>query len=201
MSEFYTGNFYLTQGQMEVNALYIYEFLRVRSWTVNAIAGMLGNMEAESTLNPGIWQSLNEGNTSGGYGLVQWTPATKYLDWCNENGYEPSHLDSALQRIVWERANGVQYYPTTNYPITWQEFKHSTLSPAYLAKTFLYNYERPKDPKPEARGALAEKWYTFLTGDIPNPDTPTPTPTPTIKKHKMSLLMMFKAVNKNNVVR
>lgn len=47
---------------------------------------MLGNMETESTINPGIWQSLNSGNASGGFGLTQWTPATKYINWANNNG-------------------------------------------------------------------------------------------------------------------
>lgn len=81
------SNNYLTESQMQGNALEVYNFFSARGWTLNAIAGMLGNMERESNINPGLWQSLNYGNYSGGYGLVQWTPATNYTDWASANGY------------------------------------------------------------------------------------------------------------------
>ena len=75
------SNNYLTESQMQGNALEVYNFFSARGWTLNAISGMLGNMERESNINPGLWQSLDYGNYSGGYGLVQWTPATNYTDW------------------------------------------------------------------------------------------------------------------------
>ena len=76
-----SNNKYLSQGEMESNAKEIYTYLSDKGWTLNAISGLLGNMQRESTINPGLWQSLKEGNYSGGYGLVQWTPASKY--WCS----------------------------------------------------------------------------------------------------------------------
>lgn len=156
-----SGNRYLTQAEMETNATYIYWYLGSRGWTINAIAGLLGNMEAESTINPGIWENLDEGDTSQGFGLVQWTPATKYLDWCEDNGLDPSAMDSALRRIEYELANGLQYYPTEDYPLTFQEFKVSTKSAYYLGMAFVTNYERPRTIT-TARGTNAEKWYQFL---------------------------------------
>lgn len=83
-----SNNKYLTQGEMESNAKEIYIYLSDKGWTINAISGLLGNMQRESTINPGLWQSLKEGNYSGGYGLVQWTPATKYTNWAKANGYD-----------------------------------------------------------------------------------------------------------------
>lgn len=81
------GNKYLTEAQMQGNALEVYRYFAENGWSLNAIGGILGNMEKESNINPGLWQSLNEGNYSGGFGLVQWTPATNYTNWANANGY------------------------------------------------------------------------------------------------------------------
>lgn len=44
------------------------------------LLGMIGNLYAESGLNPWRWQS-DTVNTSGGYGLLQYTPSTKYTGW------------------------------------------------------------------------------------------------------------------------
>ena len=41
------GNYYLSESQMQGNALEIYNFLSARGWTLEAIAGTLGNMERE----------------------------------------------------------------------------------------------------------------------------------------------------------
>lgn len=53
----YYGNDYsssnaLTTEQMKVNAQYIWNYLKNFGWTKNAVAGMLGNMQSESTINP-----------------------------------------------------------------------------------------------------------------------------------------------------
>lgn len=190
MGEFITGNRYLSQSEMETNARYIYNYLGSRGWSVNSIAGMLGNMQTESSINPGIWESLNAGGGPG-YGLVQWTPYTKYTDWCANKGIDPSHMDSALQRIEYELETGIQYYPTTNYPETFAQFKTSTKSPYYLGMAFLANYERPQNPTQPARGVQAEAWYEFLTGE-PAPVDPSEPVKPDNKKRKsMSLLMMY----------
>ena len=38
--------------KMKVNATYLYGYLIQEGWTVNAICGMLGNMQSESAINP-----------------------------------------------------------------------------------------------------------------------------------------------------
>ena len=195
MSDFVTANRYLSQAEMETNALYIYNYLGSRGWSVNAIAGMLGNMQTESTINPGIWEGLNAG-TGPGYGLVQWTPYTKYTGWCDANGLDPSHMDSALKRIEWELANGEQYYPTDAYPETFAQFKVSTKSPTYLAMAFLTNYERPADPVQPARGTQAESWYTFLTGQETPPEAPDEPTSTHIKRKRMSTLLLLLATRR-----
>lgn len=176
---YYSGNYYLSQSQMENNALYLYSLLSNKGWTLNAIAGVLGNMETESTINPGIWEGLNEGNLDGGYGLVQWTPATKFIDWANNLGLSISSMESAVERLMYELEEGLQYYETDSYPISFSEFIKSTASPTYLANAFLYNYERPEVTPQPARGEQAERWFAFLSGV---------TPTPPSTKKKMSII-------------
>lgn len=164
MADYISKNAFLTESEMTVNARFIYGYLTSRGWSPTAVCGMLGNMETESSINAGIWQNLDAGNTSLGYGLVQWTPATKYLNWCEARGLEPSALPSALARIEWELENGEQFYPTDDYPLTFREFKVSTRSASYLAWTFLRNYERPAEQNQPARATQAEKWYSLLKG-------------------------------------
>ena len=60
------GNYALSQEQMNANALEVYKYLSAREWSLNAIAGLLGNMQSESYVNPGVWQSLQANNYSGG---------------------------------------------------------------------------------------------------------------------------------------
>ena len=53
----YWGNTYnssnsLTLEQEKINAEYIWCALSSKGWTLNAVAGMLGNMQSESSINP-----------------------------------------------------------------------------------------------------------------------------------------------------
>lgn len=203
---FVTGNRYLTQAEMETNALYIWDYLGARGWTRNAVAGMLGNMQTESTINPGIWQSLNEG-VGPAFGLVQWDPFTKYTEWCEGRGLEPSHMDSALQRIEYELANGLQYYATDAYPLSFSQFKVSTESASYLAMAFLRNYERPADPNQPNRATQAEYWYTYLANHTPGtggggtePDEPVIPERPwKPRSSKMSLLLLIASARRSGL--
>ena len=192
----------LTRVQMQRNAEYIYSYLTDKGWTPEAVAGILGNMEHESAVNPGRWQSDRPGATSSGYSLTQWTPASKYITWCNERGLDPSEMDNALDRITWELENNEQYFKTSGYPLTFQQFIKSTESPYYLACAFAWNYERSytvlygsaaeKEALKKQRGNSANAWYQYLTGV--EPDDPIG-PGPIIKK-SMSLLLMWATIRR-----
>lgn len=129
---------------------------------------MLGNMQAESSLNPGRWQNDTINSSSLGYGLVQWTPSTKYTEWCSSQGLtDPSEMDSNIQRIVYEVDNNLQWIPRDPYNFSFEEFAHSNESASNLAKAFLLCYERPADQSEDVqnyRSSLAVTWYKFLTG-------------------------------------
>lgn len=158
------GNNYLSQSEMENNAQMFYARMTAYGFSLNAIAGMLGNIQSESGINPGIWENLEP--YVGGYGLVQWTPYTNYSDWAG-SGWE-NNGDKECERINYEFVNGIQYYPTTSYPLSGSEYKVSTHTPEYLAEAFLYNYERPSDPSATiaTRRSQARAWYDYLAGQV-----------------------------------
>lgn len=166
-NDFNTSN-HLTMEQMKVNAEYIAKSLLASGWSLNAIAGMLGNMQSESSINPGRWESDIVGGDPSrhGYGLVQWTPYTKYTQW-QQVALDPSTMDNNLKRINYEVENEIQWIPTTTYPISFKQFKISNASPYDLAIMFIANYERPADPNQPIRGEQANFWFEYLGGVIP----------------------------------
>lgn len=183
------GNRYLTQAEMENNATYIWNYLGSRGWSINAVAGMLGNMQTESTINPGLWEGRDEGDTSQGFGLVQWTPATKLINWASNAGLGFAEMSTQLQRIEYELEHGIQYYPTKNYPETFAQYKVSTKDPYYLGMAFLANYERPAVPNQTKRGKQAQAWYEFLSA-LPAPGATK------IKRKALPLWMMLLATRR-----
>lgn len=185
--DFIKGNRYLSQEEMTHNATIILAYLLLKEWTVYSICALLGNMQSESTINPGIWQSLNEG--SGGFGLVQWTPSTNFTVWADGNGY--AH-DDGFAQLKWidEVTKSVgQWIPTDDYNITFDEFRYD-LNPdiGWLASAFLKNFERAGVEVEEERRANALAWYEwFETGEPIDP----PTPPPTTKPKSMSKLLLW----------
>lgn len=163
----------------EDNANMIYSILSGKGWTKNAIAGLLGNIQAESGLNPWRWQGDNVQSTTNspwknhGYGLTQFTGAGKYINNASSyTGYGPnfsdktgSQNDGTAQMLFLN--DNADYYKTSAYPLTYSQYKTSTLSPSYLGAAWVKNYERPADQSSSVlqyRGQLAENWYTVIGG-------------------------------------
>lgn len=163
---FYSGNYRLSDEQMTINANHIYNYLSNEGWTKNAICGMLGNLQTESRMNPGAWQDYTVGHD--GYGLVQWTPYSKYFEWCDANGLSYPHMDSALKRILWEVENNAQWGANKDVgqpPYDFATFTQSEETPYQLGLNFLWFYERPAETYQYQRGTQAEYWYENLTGN------------------------------------
>ena len=156
----------LTQDEKETNARLAMTYLRQHGFTIYAAAGIVGNMWAESMLNPGQW----EGDTpnSGGYGLVQWTPYTLYSQWAGQ-GWE-NNGPKEMERILYEREQGLEFYPSTHYP-QWNWTNFSALEPVEgetateavnkAASIFLYNYLRPADPSATEANRQFHARYVF----------------------------------------
>lgn len=157
----YSENRYLTLEEMTVNAQYILDFLLSRGWTKNAICGMLGNMQTESTINPGIWEGQNLGDMTGGFGLVQWTPATKLISWAQSMSLDYTEMDTQLQRILYEVEQNIQWIHES---MTFHEFTQSNDSASNLGMLFIEAYERPANPNQPIRGDQAEYWFDTLQG-------------------------------------
>lgn len=165
-----SGNRYLSLSEMQNNVDILHYFFRSAGWTDNAIAAMLGNMQSESTINPGIWESLEP--YAGGYGLVQWTPYTNYSNWAGDGWQDNGQKE--MERIIYELNNGLQWISTSKYPMSFEDFTLSQEAPSELAQVWLYNYERPKVKPQPIRSTRANYWYQYITGHEP----PTPSNIP-----------------------
>lgn len=93
------------------------------------VAAICGNFHWESTVNPGIYESLNvvpltDNNVYGGYGLGQWTNAPQYgltrrtqlVNWLRSNGYADDSGDGQCAYILAENhwVQNVGNYATLN---------------------------------------------------------------------------------------
>lgn len=185
------GNRWLTLTEATENAREVYDYLAGATvenrWTSYAVCAMLGNMWTESHINPAIWEGLQEGNLKGGYGLTQWTPATKILNWLSDNGYPDDSGTGQLEKIKAEvpaspsdPVNG-QWIKTTKYPYSFYEFTQWTEGESVeamlkkLADMFMRNYERPRDLNQPNRGEMAWYFWQKLYGgeDLePKPEPP-----------------------------
>lgn len=169
MSDWISANRYLSTAEMQNNAQIVYNRLKY-GWTKNAICALLANMQCESNINPGIWESLKSGNLSGGFGLVQWTPATKYRNWHDSYFGDTDYTngDKQLSRIIYEVRNGMQWASVySEQGLTFQEFTQSTLDPYILAVEFLICYERPANQGSSVRalrGSIAQTWWNYFGG-------------------------------------
>lgn len=176
------SNSYLSQDQQNNNVSEMYRYLASIGWQLSPICAVAGNFSKESTLNPGIWQNLDEGNTSGGLGLGQWTPATKLLTWAQDEGVS---WDDGDQQCRYLDENSGQWHTTGNPAapsasplITWEEFKKSTGDVTQLTSYFYYWWEDPSysDTTLPARKQAAVDFYEYLMGKPPDPPGPGPWP-------------------------
>lgn len=164
----------MTEEDKQNNAILVYAKLNSYGWTLEAIAGFLGNANRESNIDP-------DSSGSGGYGMVGWTPPSNFTIWANYYGYAHDDGDRQLEFINmgvtcnWRNPYNPDGTPKLfntwtqyNHGIntTFAEFKSSHKTPEELARIFMYGYERPN----EAYAALnlrqkwARKWYNFLQG-------------------------------------
>jgi murein DD-endopeptidase MepM/ murein hydrolase activator NlpD len=173
------GNTYLNNSQKLNNAQLVANHFLATGWTPNAISALCGNMSGESTLNPNLYEQGYNHSLTRGYGLVQWTPATKLMNWCTANSLDWSDGDAQLSRIDYEQLNKIQWISKSSYGyMTFNQFTQSTQSVDYLTEAFIWSYERPSSyygnlslPK---RKDFANTCFTTLdwsgSGTIVTPD-------------------------------
>ena len=179
----YYGNGYTaagwTRAERAQNVDLIASYLASQGWTIYGIAAAIGNMEAESYINPGQWEHsfpVEQTPAVGGFGLVQWTPWTKYSTWAGV-GWKTDY-DKELYRIQYEVEVDIDAPNTgqwdnrgTAYPISFWEFatadgvQHDV---RWLALAFFKNYERGVGGE-SARQSNAEFWLLYLQNNPPQP--------------------------------
>lgn len=177
-------NAYLTQSEMENNATEFYGYFNSKGFTIESVAGMLGNLQQESNINPGMKQTAS---ASSGWGLIQWTPSSNLTDYATAYGVDWATGEIQTQLMWDEIINGYggQWIPkpSLGYGYTGAEFSQLT-DVAEACKAYLYERERAGVTALDKRLTYASNWYKYLTGVTP----PTP-PTPT-KRKRMPVWMM-----------
>lgn len=150
-----------TKKYKENNVKILYKYFKKQGWNIAPLAAMLGNMEYESYLNPGQWETGIAIETTGGFGLVQWTPYTNFSNWAGANWR--TDYDLQMARIQYELENNIQWIATATYNFSFAEFskkKISQMSIADLTRAFEYCYER--GTWNNQRIVNAEYWYKVL---------------------------------------
>lgn len=175
-------------------------------WTEEAAAAVLGNMQHESYLNPAQWEIGYNYSMDRGFGLGQWTPATKISNYCGSTNHnvmadgamQMNYLVSTPSQYTLDYLNSdgsSNYYHETGLPYitSMDDFSHSTASIEDLTKIWAICWEKPGSEyytmSIDERIADANYWYTTFHGSPPTPP-PTP-PEPTILDDLLRLAMFM----------
>jgi len=160
---------WLSESESMNNAQMVANHFKGSDWSKEAISALVGNMRHESSINPNMYEYGYDWSADRGYGLVQWTPRSKYWNWATGKGLEPRSGDSQLARIDYEVNNNIQWIPISKYNgMTFSQFRQNSgrWSVEYLTEAFTWSYERPLQSAGEAsmpdRKAFAVKAFNQL---------------------------------------
>lgn len=148
---------------------YTFWTLVSKGLTMQQAAGVLGNMWAESGVNPrrvqGTKTPAGDSDTpigSKGYGLVQWTPGTKILTDAQKAQKTPGELAFQVS-LLWDQLEGRSAIPEKAAGDDLK--KQTTVRGATIS--FLVKFERAGVPKTEERVKFAERVYQNFAGKTP----------------------------------
>ena len=181
---------YLNLGTADI----IHSYLKARGWTETAIAGLLGNFQQESGINP----ALEEAGSHNGYGLGQWSfeRRVRLEAYCRERNKPYDDLLTQLEFLLQEPGESefVARYARTDWSspaaaaiewgISWERYNLADLSmsrvripyaEAYYAHyvhgvSFLVSstkYEEPKNLMEVASAANAEARTASVETEAP----------------------------------
>ncbi|MBT1162766.1 phage tail tip lysozyme [Bifidobacterium sp. SO1] len=141
-----------------------------KGYSKAATAGVLGNLYAESGLNP-----LSESH-DGGYGIAQWTPRSKIREWLDAHHHTDvtdSDLNGQALMLAETVENGFNTYYVPTIEAAGYEVPGGSLyrmwTEAADAKTaaiaFMAGYERPawEYRNEDTRVSMADKYYAALS--------------------------------------
>lgn len=177
------------------NAEKIYSLLTYYGWKHKPICAVLGNMIAESVMNPAQGEINKKYLSIYGYGLCQWTPSTKYTNWARTNNHN-IYLGSFQVRYLNDTgANQWIINPDYSYNMSWNDFisyDQPQRSVSWLASAFFRNYERGSAL--ETYRQQSAEWYdSYFQGVTPQPPPPPdPSPYRRYEPDGMPLWMMLR---------
>lgn len=157
----------LSEGDSLQNAQIVANLCLGWGWKKESICALCGNMRLESWINPNIYEFGYNHNLSRGYGLVQWTPATKLIDWCNANSLDWQSGDAQMARINYETEQNIQWGPkvwgTPPYDFRSFALNANNDTVATLTEYFIRYYEAPANLSTLAsRISFAETCFSTL---------------------------------------
>lgn len=185
---------WLTETQSLQNAQLVANHFKGSDWSKESISALVGNMRHESSVNPNMSEYGYDFSADRGFGLVQWTPRSKYWDWATARNLPQRSGDSQLDRIDYEVENNIQWIKVSKaYNLTFAQFRANTegLNVNQLTEAFTWGYERPLASAGESsmpdRQAFANKalneldWTGTGTGGGGGTDPTTPSGTGTTR--------------------
>ena len=138
MSQWYakpSGGYSLSSNEAKNNMDMIYSAFSSQGYTLEAVSAIIGNMNNESAMNPWRWQE-DRVVYSAGYGLIQFTPASDYINLTGVPNHAPnlsvssqtsgaSPNDGSAQCDViyndrlskWQSNIWRDYWHTADYPV------------------------------------------------------------------------------------
>lgn len=193
---------WLTEEQSLNNAQMVVNHFVGTDWTANSLCALCGNMRHESSINPDMYEYGYAWEEDRGYGLVQWTPRSKYWDWAESEGLSPRSGDSQLARIDYEIENNIQWIANGHsarygyedkYDISFAQFRTNAegYSIAELVEAFMWNYEGPNYTAGQESLAARIAFAELCLAQLDFSGTPVdPDPTPQ-KKNDVPLVHML----------
>lgn len=159
----------MTEEDRENNAVMAAVQLYSYGWTLEAIAGAIGNFVRESNLDP-------QATGTGGGGLVGWTPLSNLTRWTSYYGYtwydgekQIEFINMGVYCSGYDGVTGKPILPAQWLPgrvggLAYSKYKTMTETPEAMAELFMKGYEAPGVPALNERKANARKYYDFLQG-------------------------------------
>src|SRR5699024_4800247 len=107
---------WLTESQSLDNAQQVVDHLLGNSgWTRGPICRHAGNISSGSSIKPNMYAYGYDWSADRGFGLVQWTPRSKYWDWATARRPAPREGESQLDRGTYEVAQNIQWIPISDH--------------------------------------------------------------------------------------
>ena len=130
----------------------IASYLYGKGWTKHGIAGLLGNLEGESSIDPGMYSERDGKNNTG---LCSWINGrvTSLKNFAKKNDRDYKDLYTQVDFILYELKTGYK---------GWEKEMKNSKSYKTSASWFMLEYERPSSKNPTHRIGLAKKWYNKI---------------------------------------